>query len=228
MAKMLMVLKKAISGLKKFTNGDILGGVLNRIPSILLFMVIGGLFTYFIICKKSTILQTIKINDFDSLTVVQDARLGYITEDSLKILLGKTYTYKTKINWKDSVLIRDSLIIHNSTIYDTIITNVPIYEADSSYSIHNTKKYKSGDSIKIDLYQTLYQRFFPKQEMFASQVNTDSLNINFFKKEESRFGIMLYGGYGTTITDERIRFGWQAGIGFGYHIDLIKFIKGVF
>ena len=96
-------------------------------------------------CHK-TIIEVVGV---DSLRIIQEARMGYITLDSAKTLIVS----ESKIKWilKDSLIIRDSLSITDSIVY------TPIYEANDSII---TLLDSLGYIVKVGL----KQRFLPIQE----------------------------------------------------------------
>jgi len=156
-------------------------------------------------CAKETI--TIDLTEAQKQQIIQDARIGWITLDSAKALIITESKIKWITNYRDSIVIKDSLNIRDSVIY------IPVYVADDTTVIFNeeTKKYKVSLAVKLK------QRFFPLQEKFASELKLMQLNVEIPKEPvpvsfwQNRF--IIYAGFGINYYDKKIVPGIQLGAG---------------
>jgi len=160
-------------------------------------------------CAKDII--EIDLTESQKQQIVQDARLGRITLDSAKALIVSESKIKWITDYKDSLVIKDSLNIRDSIIY------IPVYTArDTTIEFNDT-----SEVAIVSLAIKLKQRFFPLQERFASELKLMSLTVeipeakepggwfsNFF---EHRF--IIYVGGGLNYYDKQVQLGIQLGAG---------------
>lgn len=154
----------------------------------------------------------INLNDFQKQQIIQTARIGWITLDSAKTMIEAKSRIKWITNYKDSLIIRDSINVRDSIVF------IPVYEASDTIINFNEEKGK----YKVSLAIKLKQRFFPLQEKFASDLQLMSLTIDAPKPEikirnwfsnffEHRF--IIYIGGGLNYFNRQIQPGIQIGAG---------------
>lgn len=150
---------------------------------IIILIVAGAIFLFNKLFPQSAkyITQKINLTGFEKKQIIQDARLNWIPADSVKRLLKQNYNQAKLINWQDSLLQhQDTIIIKTKTGKDSIVyrdtsyaVQLPVYVADSTYRFF--KEDSLGNSVEI--VQTLLNRFFPLQEVFAPELSIDSVYI---------------------------------------------------
>ena len=157
-------------------------------------------------CSKDII--EVDLTESEKQQIIQDARLGWITLDSAKALIVTESQVRWITNYKDSLVIRDSLNIRDSIKY------IPVYTAaDTTIHFNDTT-----ETAIVGLAINLKQRFFPLQKRFASDLKLMSLSVevpapqpvtdSFWK---NRF--VFYAGLGINYNDNVLTPGIQLGFG---------------
>jgi len=109
--------------------------------------------------------QVVTITDFDTASVIQQARLNWLPKSIVDSLLkGKSIV---KIRWEDKLNIRDSVNIIDSLV------KYPIYESDTNFTLRTVDEFAGEVSVDV----SLYQKFLLYQEMFASNLVINSIKI---------------------------------------------------
>jgi hypothetical protein len=118
--------------------------------------------------------QQIIMTDFQQKNIVQQARAGYISRDSLQVLMGATHPFTPPKRGLPNFLPgkTDTLILLQ-TIKDTS-DQIQLYSADTTLTFTQTDS--AGNSVKI--VETINQRFIPWLATFASSFNLDSVIVN--------------------------------------------------
>ena len=145
--------------------------------------------------KPEIVTQTVALTNFEKQKIIQQARLGWIPADSVRVLLNRIKLNSAiKINWIDSLIIKDSVNVKDSIVYTYV--SYPVYEADSTFTAEKTDSVQNS-SAKVVM--TLKQRFLPLQEMFASEFQIDSLLINTWHIENKNLFDHIKFGPGISI-----------------------------
>jgi len=156
-----------------------------------LLAMICGYFVYQFTHDPEVIEKKVSLTNFEKQQLIQHARLGWISKDSLNLLLKNIAGVPAKkINWIDSIKwnYKDSTITHLKD--STVKIQYPVYEADSSFEI---LKEDSIQNVSVNVKASLKQRFLPLQEAFASEFNIDSLIIKWHEKKYSFWKHIKYG-----------------------------------
>jgi hypothetical protein len=180
--------------------------------NVIILIAITAVLTFFITksCNECKEVETsFIITDEQRQNIIQEAREGWISSDSLDKLLADN-PVKAEIKYipvpYDSVVLRDSVNIRDSIVYEPVIEAVAEETADFEY-------YEENYSAKISV--AVKPRYFPKRKVFSTDIGIKSLQVT-LKEEESflnnilSFGI--YGGYGYDIAKKE--YGFQIGAGF--------------
>jgi uncharacterized membrane protein len=155
----------------------------------LVLLIVGFLLGY-LVFPKTVIRTVIQEVDVDSTAIVQEARLGYVTEDqfneTLK-LLNKEKNYRflkvdQRFDIKDSVVVRDSVVTRF----------IPFFAADTNFTFaKETDKWKFDTNIGVET------KFYPGVRMMETRAKMNTLNITVTYEQPWKFDLTSGGvGFG--------------------------------
>jgi len=158
-------------------------------------LIIGFLLGY-LIFPKTVIRTVIQEVDVDSTTIVQEARLGYVSEDELSEALQKLQREKSlrflktdyRYEIRDSVVIRDSVRV----------IMVPFFASDTSFIFA-----KETDKWKFDTEIGIENKFYPGLRVFETKAKMNALNITVTYEQPWTLDLLSGGigfGVGTLFT----------------------------
>ena len=135
----------------------------------ILCFVLGGVLVYFWMPQVKTEI-TVSDTNIDSVSIIQDARLGYVPLEELQAVIRQKAKKRRQYNIIDSVIVRDSLNIIDSTV----ISYVPYLYADSSFVFEKTNLEKGYEFSSVIDFHT---RFYPLSEHFQLDAKMTKFDI---------------------------------------------------
>jgi len=135
----------------------------------LVILVVGFLLGYLIFPKTiiKTVIQEVNV---DSTSIVQEARLGYVSEDQLSDAMRELHNEKNlrflkadyRYEIRDSVVIRDSVQV----------IMIPFFAADTNFTFaKKTDKWEFDTNIGVET------KFYPGVRAFETNAKMNTLNI---------------------------------------------------
>lgn len=131
-----------------------------------------------------------EISEFEKTQIIQQARLNWYPKSVIDSLLKLPTKWITKIDRRDSLIIRDSINVKDSIVF------YPVYQVDTS--ITSSGKDLAGNEVILTSY--INQQFFPQQETFGLEFQIKSIKFNLvpvennLQSEYQSYSFGIFGG----------------------------------